>query len=589
MKKSNPHRYLIPLLASFAALVSCVNPEYDLERIEVDEIALLKGAVLPLGSTEPFYLKNLLSSEDMGDDMPLSCDEDGNYLFKLEHQHLEQLFSVPDFRFEGYDEDHPHETTCSYPIVVPDPATLPAGVTLPEKTEPIAFDNIEFDVELDQPGLPVQIVDVRYADVTTHIVIKFSFDQSSIPFSRIMITEGTSIQFPEWVVLGEAPEGFVKNGNKLSASADFPIYPAQSEIDIPMDAMDFTKLPEGQGVSNGVLHVDDHVVVSGKVYVYSADCQEYGQFYPIITSYLHMDPMTIEYAEAKVDVSDLAHIDDQEIAIEGLPDMFTGDNVVLDLSGIRVNLDIRSSFPISGDFCVDLCTIKNGMDLPLWNATIGPVSIPAAADGFQTVSYSLSETGTGAPEGYVDLAVEGLDSILKDMPDKFVISNAGLETDGYGRIVPAKNYEIDLDYDLIAPLAFGEDLKFVYQEDIMDLGVSVADVDVAKAQLKFNVVSTIPLSFELSAQALDASGNVLSHIRAELDSDVRAGSLNNPSNTPVVLTLINEGVLEFDGIRLMLGASAGSDNAALNENQSLQLTDLALVLPEGISYTVPAE
>ena len=53
-------------LSSFVLLVSCVNEDYDLTKINLDTLSGLKGLAVPVGSTDRFVLKDILT-EDIGD------------------------------------------------------------------------------------------------------------------------------------------------------------------------------------------------------------------------------------------------------------------------------------------------------------------------------------------------------------------------------------------------------------------------------------------------------------------------------------------------------------------------------------------
>ena len=57
----------------------------------------------------------------------------------------------------------------------------------------------------------------------------------------------------------------------------------------------------------------------------------------------------------------------------------------------------------------------------------------------------------------------------------------------------------------------------------------------------------------------------------------------------MALNVTNYGPLEFDGIKLTFSATSATDYAALNKNQYIQLTDISLTLPQGVSYTLNEE
>ena len=62
-------------------VISCVNQDYDVQNINTDVIAGLKGITLPIGSTDKFYLDDYLNDETTGGQ--LKSDPQGNYYFSI--------------------------------------------------------------------------------------------------------------------------------------------------------------------------------------------------------------------------------------------------------------------------------------------------------------------------------------------------------------------------------------------------------------------------------------------------------------------------------------------------------------------------
>jgi hypothetical protein len=142
-------------------------------------------------------------------------------------------------------------------------------------------------------------------------------------------------------------------------------------------------------------------------------------------------------------------------------------------------------------------------------------------------------------------------------------------------------------------LSFGQDFLLSFTEDIADLGVNVdgeiEGLELSVAELNFNLVTSLPFDFELSAQPLDAEGNVLENLTAEVIGDIKGGSVESPMLNPITLKVTNNGSLNFDGVRLSLKATVSQENAVLNNNQFIQLRNISISLPEGAAYTLPDE
>jgi citrate lyase gamma subunit len=195
----------------------------------------------------------------------------------------------------------------------------------------------------------------------------------------------------------------------------------------------------------------------------------------------------------------------------------------------------------------------------------------------------LSEDGTGAPEGYADVPVSGLNSFLRRLPDSYIVKGEMEPQDEYIDIVPGSVYGMSLDYEFIAPLSFGPDFRLQITEDIHNLNVDIQEVTVSKVIVKLDAVNAVPLAFMLEAQAIDAEGNVIESISAAIDKTIVAGTLDSPSVNPVQITFTAQGKLSFEGIRLTVTADSPAE-APLNDNQYFMFDNISLHLPEGITY-----
>ena len=94
------------ILGSCAAcmIASCVNPEYDLENIKIDQIHGLDNISVPVGDSRKIVLSDLLDTEDLG--AYLKTYENGDYYLNLLSGKKEQNVDVPDFSFEGFDDNY---------------------------------------------------------------------------------------------------------------------------------------------------------------------------------------------------------------------------------------------------------------------------------------------------------------------------------------------------------------------------------------------------------------------------------------------------------------------------------------------------
>lgn len=561
-------------LVLFFSLVSCINEDYDLTKINIDSVSGLKGIALPVGSTDRFVLKDLLP-EDLGD-FAVAVDQDGNMMLSMDGKVDSDDISVPEFSLEGYYDDKIENTIVLDPIYVTGLANNPDFVS-----DPVPFEDIIYNIEIHQTDIPTQVIDVKYADVTSLITIRFTYDSALFPFEKVWISAGSSVNFPECVILDEAPVGFERiSDHEMVFKDDFPVLPSGSHADFPIIGVDFTKLPENQGfISRGEFYVNFDVVVSGSIFLKAQDCKQEGIFRPEFGSVISLENAVLNYVIVAVEMDEDMKSLEQKFLVNDVPEYLKGDPTCLDFNALRLNLSIMNGLPFNGLLSTSFATYSNESELPLWNAQIDALLLPSLA----TASYSLSENGSGAPDGFTDVAVPGLNSFLRRMPDSYMVKGLVEPQDEYIEIVPGSIYGMSLEYEFQAPLSFGPDFKLQITEDIHNLNVDIQEVDVTKALVKLDAVNAVPLTFMLEAHAIDAEGNVVEGISATIDNEITSGTLDSPSVTPVQITLSTKGKLSFEGIRLTVIADSPAQSP-LNENQYFMFDNISLHLPEGITY-----
>ncbi len=564
----------IAAIGSFVILASCVNQDYDLTKINIDTLSGLKGVEVPVGSTERFVLKDLLP-ENLGE-LAMSVDQDGNLMLSIGGHVGSDEISVPEFTLEGYYDHTTESSVVQEPIYISGLAQNP-GLQFP----PIPFKDIVYNIDIHQKDLPKEVIDVRYADVTSVFSIAFNYNSSKFPFEKFWISSGSAVHFPEGVILDDVPAGFVRvSDHEIAFKDDFPILPSGSSVRFPIKGMDFTKLPEGQGfISAGEFRTNFDVVVSGSLFVRAQDCKGEGVFQPEFESVIALEEAVINSITASVEIDDDMNSFAQEFMIKDVPDYLKSDATCLDFNALRLNITVDNGLPFNGLLNASFASYLQGDHQQLWESQIDGLILPSSS----SVSYSLSEDGAGAPEGYENVAVSGLNSFLRRMPDSYTVKCDVAAQDEYIDIVPGAKYGMSLDYEFLAPLSFGPDFRLQITEDFKNLNVNVQEVDVASAIVRLDAVNALPLAFMLEAQALDKDGNVIEEITASLDKEIAAGSLASPSVNPVQITLAAQGKLSFDGIRLTVIADSPAEGP-LNDNQYFMFDNISLHLPEGITY-----
>lgn len=582
-------------LALLASLNSCtelglefkINEDYDLKNIKIDKIAGFEGIVVPIGSTANFSISDYLNLDEVGE--LIKTDEAGNFYISLsDSELLNQSYTVESFSLNGYETPEPYKFGVDTPLTIP---AIDLGQNIELK---LPFEDVNYTVEIRQSNISSMISGIKYVDVTSDLLLQFQYDKQQVPFDVVYIAAGTSLEFPEWIILGQVSEVFSKVApNKVEFKDNTAIADGGISLHFPIDMIDFRNIPEGQGItSDGNLYLEASAKLSnGNIVVNSSDCTKPGTYTPSLSTYIHLDPMTVDaICLSNINLGDAVSISQEISLAESLPELLYSEGIVLDLNDLKLKINLNNGLPFSGKVNTEIDTYADAGTTLLHNYKIDfPFYFDPESKG---VEYEYTESGENS-----SIKIDDFDSLLNPTPD-FLRINAGLVVDSsdeenYGVITPGSTYTVKCGYEFIVPLSFGQDFLLSFTQDIADLGVNVdgeiEGLELSVAELNFNLVTSLPFDFELSAQPLDAEGNVLENLTAEVIGDIKGGSVESPMLNPITLKVTNNGSLNFDGVRLSLKATVSQENAVLNNNQFIQLRNISISLPEGAAYTLPDE
>lgn len=576
-------RYLMTVSSGLLLLmtVSCVNEEYDLSK-EIDmDMTLLRNTSVPVGNAGRISIDEFLSLDDT--ESLVLKDQDGNLYFRFVQDEPEShSVSVPSWTFHAKDKSSIVESQVPDFFIPYDYTSESEEAWILAET-PVEVPVIEFDIILDQEDIPAEVHDIRYAAVDGELMATVSYRSSQNKVKMIWLDEGASFRFPDWLVLGQMPEGLQNVDNCVSTLHSLKIDTEEHFIHIPIVGIDFTKLPEDQGVVEpGKLHVEAHVEFKGKVHLDREQVVDGGYFAPIFTATLGLSELQINNVDVKI-LPELEEIVPSPVKIDDLPDFLSGENVRLDLADLWLNMNVTNTSPLVGNFSAVIVTSKNGADIA--EIPFGPVVIPADSE----VGYSFSEKGEGAPAGYEDVMVEDMGMLLESVPETISFKDLDIWfEEQFVSLVPGEAFEFVYDYELLAPLAFGSTFRFEYSTDWTDMDIDLSDLKVKSATMSINAVSSMPLDILMTAEAIDAEGNKLTDINVAVEGTgkIKAGSIDSPSHSPIVLAISSVESIAFAGLRLNVIATCSDAAFAgipLNVNQGLEFRNIILNLPDGIT------
>lgn len=570
---------------SILAFAACTNEEYDLEELDTN-VTLLKDVAIPLGDiAEGIKLNEIL---DLGENQTfITEDESGNLSFSYYPEDFYSVsFTVPELDLAGNTLSDGY-VTYAFPEVS---VAYVESLEIPD-IELNMPETMEYEISIDNEDLPKEIKDIERVEFESVVQLELGFEATTgCPIGEIDLCKGATLVFPEWMEISEVTDLFTQSedGHSFTLKEDMVLGIGENkETDVVMfdlAAIDFEKIPEGQGIMDGRLHIKAVATFDADLKIPGSRISASGKFAPVFFTSLSIGELSVTKVIADIDVDMDQNLAD--LSLEGLPEFLMNEENVLDFTDARVDLSFHNNTPLSGSFSIDIKTSSATEEIA--KVRLATPQFAASDNDGQTYRWSFAEKESIVPEGYSYVNTAGLNGLLARIPERISFENFEFnETSEYIEIVPGAEYEGVISYGISTPLAFGENLKLSFDMDVENLGVKLEDMTVKSAELSLDITNTIPLGFTLAAQALDKDGNIIPGITLGLaDSALAAGSLDSPQTTSLSLELKNEAdELAFDGIRLTLKAVGSSVYAgtSLNMNQGLEIRNMVLALPDGIS------
>lgn len=564
-------------MAGLIFFSSCVNEDYDLSK-EIDmEMTILKDLAVPVGDIQKIELSKVLSLDE--ENSMISTDADGDYLISFEGDPFSASVEVPSISLVGPDGQIESE-----PVVIHFPLSGFSGLAGNLGNHKLVYSDLagsaistEMDIEIDSE-IPSEIIDIK--SVNLHSLLKMRF---STNVGKIYVPAGFTLEFPEELHLiksSDTESYSIENGNKVVINKDIAAHSDAGvpfELNITLDKIDF---PAG-AVRDGRLVLDEHVKVAGDLYVMTSDFSSVPEELKIDMSAV-ITGLVVESAVVKINMENT--MEDTRMEIGEIPEFLSGGNVTLDLYDPSMSLKADNTSPLSFGVTADIVAYDGEASSKISLGKDDDLLFNAGT----VTEYLITRRQSTVSQGVGNIVVPEIADLMKTIPENIAIEGLSVSAASadFITIDTGDEYDIAIEYGISAPLAFGEAMQLSFTQDINDLGLDF-DGDVKSAVLTLDMVNSIPLSFDLKAVGLDPEGNVINGLTLEMDKSLASGTHTSPVATSVKITLKNTtGRFSLDGLRLTMNAAAPSAEhvgAALNENQGLELKNIVLSVPDGIT------
>lgn len=580
-----------------ATFNSCVNEDYDLTK-DIDKTICIDGGIsAPIGNSETIFVTDLLNLDDESD--VLFLDINDNYVLTFMGNRTETSFTIPSFRFSGdivtngghlglikrsdiMEELAPGLSGTGLPV--------PKGLTLKR-----TFDPSTTPLEIDE-DIPEEVTDVK--DIHGNAVAKVTF----LANAGKATLSGLTVDFPDYLIFAGISKGqidcdFDKESNTLRFG-QVEVGRVMSEVSLDITGIDLTKIPAGQGFirDRHKILLNDNITLTG--FEVSLLTDDLGNTFGDIPEEVHIDTgikiNSLDIKDVTVKVDPKVAITPQAFNVGKLPDFVNGDGAVLDLYDPQIMLFLGNDSPLTMSLNADLESYKGASRNTVHIGDNGGATDKITVKSGMTSRIYLSRTGEIAPSGYQNVKVSNLSDIVRNVPERISIANIDVKADDeFVTVQTDKSYNFYCSYSIIAPLAFGKDMRIDYCSDYDGwneiFNSEDVDYEINSAVVTFDCVNTIPFGIEMTAAAIDKEDNVIPEITVTIEGNVSSGSVDKPSKTPMTLNLktsSGDDMRRLDGIRMnnrISGADNDHSGVCPNKRQSIKLENMKIKIKGAIN------
>lgn len=276
------------------------------------------------------------------------------------------------------------------------------------------------------------------------------------------------------------------------------------------------------------------------------------------------------------------------IKLDDLPDFLNDEEVVLDLNNPLLLLNVNSQVTEQ---------IATGLTL-----TSNTCPTPVVADNIKVNQglncyYMADNKASALPEGYEDatyLATTGsIPALIRKIPDQINVDVAPCTIEATDFDL-TKTYDIDINYDVFAPLTFGENFLLVYKDTENDWAKDLDDLEDVNAEcieLSGQIDNDLPAGFTFTIEPIDRNGKTIPQLVVDRISIEKSGK-NQPFKVSIKAAdghTINDalagkkGVQQLDGIRYTARLK-GQEGQSLYRKAAIKIHDIKVSLKGEVTY-----
>lgn len=292
------------------------------------------------------------------------------------------------------------------------------------------------------------------------------------------------------------------------------------------------------------------------------------------------------------------------IVLDDMPDFLNDEDVVLDLENPMLFISTSTDLPAMATTAIKLVSSKNGTEIAERHTA------KVEMEGSKVFWFANPDKKTFMPKENKQDKYEnpiltplydkneelaGVAGLIRTIPDQIEVEVNEVELTA-NDIEIGKEYHVNVDYHVYAPVVVGPEFSLVYKdvekdfkiEDTMD---DVMFSDDAVIELTAEVTSTLPTSCTFTVTPLDKDGNVLSILNPVVFENIKPRTANQeiyakitPKTGHTIQEALHSGNNQIDGIEYKAVLDQPIEGEALTNSGNIVVKNIKIHVKSLVSY-----
>lgn len=523
-----------------------------------------ENLTIPASNTKNITLEKIF---DLNEESTVKADANGNYALSQIGKGSDTRVSIEEITIKSSEIALQSARTELNYIMSPS-GTLEATV------------NDKTSFSIDKRNITTDVTKLYSSDVIMPASLLMNVEGSN----SLTLKKGFQIEFPDYMTITTTDQRVKIAGSVLTFIQDINVSQTSPlKIFLNITHIDFESMGEGKGlVAPGHLVIADDIKISGTSTTTGGSAIQM-----IMNTAFKIDEIQLTQVTAQVDPEINVSID--PITINNLPDFLKDEKVKIDMTDPKIYLTVSNTSPIEVNFSGVLKSYKGGKLIASVPVGQSPnlITIPGnQPDEYIICLHRLNEDVEGTD---ASVTVENLNDLIETIPDEIRMDNIEAKaSDKRCTIVLGSTYNVKTDYEINAPLQFNEGTNIVYSDVIDDWNKDIKDLSVKELVVSMEATNTIPLTMDMTVNAIDKEGKTLNEISTTVSSKIAAGTSDKGVATPLEITLKATDANVFkqlDGLSYEVAATSSAETSGkiLNKNQYLRLDKMVIKVKGGVT------